>query len=334
MKKIALSLLIASFSMSFASYQVVFPNQQINFKNIPPETFTPAEPFISDCANVGSQYGCSNYTPDAADFDLGVVFIQTTNNCKMDQERTIQQRQISSVTHALSNVGVATVERQVLNNQSNSRNATGTRPETFTPTTPLISEWADVKSIYGCSNYTPDASGYAYGVVFTQTANNCKIDQERSVQNRQISSITSAISNVGEPVIEQQTLSDQKNNKEATGTRYNYTMRVGSYNYGSTYYYGYFSDHYMSQFGAGIVTNSYPSISSSTFRGSTIDHLVEQGGYITMRVLPDITGAMPVITINGKPCTLVGPNVYTAYDGLCNFNLGNYVGQTIYIDLR
>lgn len=243
MKKIALTLLIASFSTSFATYQVVYPNQIVNFK--------------SDIVK-----------------------------------------------------------------------------ETFTPTDPTISEWANVGTVHDCSNYTPEASGYAYGVVFTQTTNNCKIDQERTIQQRQISSINGAISNVGSPTIEKQTLDNQPNSIEATGTRYNYTMKVGSYNYGETYYYGYFSDHYMSQFGAGIVTNSYPSISSSTFRGSTIDHLVEQGGYITMRVLPDITGAMPVITINGKPCTLVGPNVYTAYDGLCNFNLGHYVGKTLYIDLK
>lgn len=107
MKKIVLIFLAASFSMSFASYQVVFPNQQVNFKNISPETFTPTDPLVSDWANIGSLYECSNYTPDASDFDTGVVFTQTTDNCKIDQERTIQQRQISSVTHAVSNVGDA-----------------------------------------------------------------------------------------------------------------------------------------------------------------------------------------------------------------------------------
>lgn len=242
-ENIALTLLIASFSTSFATYQVVYPNQIVSFK--------------SDIVK-----------------------------------------------------------------------------ETFTPTDSLISGWSDVGSPYDCSNYTPDASGYAYGVVFTQTTNDCKIDQERTIQQRQISSITQVVSNVGSPTVEKQTLNNQSNSLETTGTRYNYTMLVGNYNYGATYYSGYFSDHYMSQFGAGFVTSLSGSMSSSTFRGSSIDHLVEQGEYITMRVLPDISGAMPVLTINGKPCTLVGPNVYTAYDGLCKFNLGNFVGQTIYIDLR
>lgn len=243
MKKIALTLLIASFSTSFATYQVVYPNQIVNFK--------------SDIVK-----------------------------------------------------------------------------ETFTPTDPFISDWSDVGAPYDCNNYTPDPAGYAYGVKFNQTTNNCKMDQERTIQNRQISSITNEISNVGSPSVEKQTLENQSNTIEATGTRYNYTMFVGNYNYGSTYYSGYFSDHYMSQFGEGFVTSISGSMSSSTFRGSSIDHLVEQGDYITMRVLPDISGAMPVLTINGTPCTLVGPNVYTAYDGLCKFNLGNFVGQSIYIDLR
>ena len=243
MKKISLTLLLASFSTSFASYQVVYPNQIVNFK--------------SDIVN-----------------------------------------------------------------------------ENFIPTDPLISEWITSSTPYDCSNYTPNAYEYAYGVIFTQSSNNCKIDQERTIQNRQISSITNIISNIGSPIIEKQTLNGQNNSKDTTGTRYNYTMTVGNYNNGTTYYYGYFSDHYMNQFGEGFITTATGSLSSSTFKGSTIDHLVEQAGGITMRVIPDITGSMPVITINGKPCTLVGPNIYTAYDALCNFNLGNFVGQTIYIDLR
>lgn len=243
MKKIALAFLITSFSTSFATYQVVYPNQTVNFKS---------------------------------DIVKG----------------------------------------------------------TFTPTDPLISEWADVGFPYGCSNYLPDASGYAYGVVFTQTSNDCQIDQERTIQQRQISSITNAISNVGVPVVEQRALDDQTNNLEATGTRYNYTMKVGHYKNGPYDYYGYFSDSYMSTHGAGFTTVVAPILNSKTFRGSSIDHLMESNGGITMRVLPDISGAMPVITVNGKPCTLFGPSIYTAYDGTCNFNLGDFVGQTIYIDLR
>ena len=242
MKKIVLSLLIASFSMSFASYQVMYPNQLVNFKNIPSETFTPTEP--------------------------------------------------------------------------------------------LISEWISIGVAYDCNNYTPDPSTYAYGVKFTQSAENCKIDQERSIQNRHISSITNKISNDGVPTIEKQTLSGQSGTFEGTGTRYNYTLNVGHYINGPYHYYGYFSASYMATHGAGFTTALSGDINSKTFRGSSIDHLMESDGNVTMRVLPDITGSMPILTINGKPCTLTGPSIYTAYDGTCNFNLGNYVGQTLYIDLR
>lgn len=206
--------------------------------------------------------------------------------------------------------------------------------EIFIPTDPSISDWSDVGTPYECSNYTPNSSDFSYGVVFTQTSKNCKIDQERTIQNRQISSATQVVSNVGEPVVEHQILNNQTHNLETTGTRHNYTMKVGNYNYGPTYYAGYFSDSYMSQFGTEFDTSISGTMSSSTFRGSTIDYLIEQGEFITMRVIPDISGAMPVITINGKSCTLNGPNVYTAYEGLCKFNLGNLMGQSIYIDLQ
>lgn len=74
MKKIALSLLIASFSMSFASYQVMYPNQLVNFKNIPSETFTPTEPLISEWISIGVSYDCNNYTPDPSTYSYGVKF--------------------------------------------------------------------------------------------------------------------------------------------------------------------------------------------------------------------------------------------------------------------
>lgn len=243
MKKLFLSILITSFSISLASYEVVYPNQTVIFKAPPPV-------------------------------------------------------------------------------------------ETFTPTDPLISEWSNVGEVYDCSNYTPEPSGYSYGVVFTQTSDNCKQNQERTIQQRQISSITNVASNVGTPTVENQTLDNQTNNKEATGVRYTHTMIVGNYNYGSTYYYGHFSDNYKSQYFDGFVTSTNSTLSPSSFRGSSIDHLMENNGNISMRVVPDITGSLPVITINGKSCTLSGPSVYTSYDGMCNFNLNNFVGQTIYIDLQ
>jgi hypothetical protein len=206
--------------------------------------------------------------------------------------------------------------------------------EIFTPTDPAIGEWTNASSLYDCKDYMPNPSEYSYGVNFTQTSNNCKRDQERTIQNRQVSSITNQVSNVGVASIEKKTLVNQTDNKEATGIRYTHTMTVGSFNYGSTYYYGYFSDSYKSQYFNGFVTSTDGTLSPSTFRGVSIDHLIESDINISMRVIPDITGKPPVMTVNGKSCTLVGPNVFTAYDGSCNFNLKNFVGQTIYIDLQ
>lgn len=77
------------------------------------------------------------------------------------------------------------------------------------------------------------------------------------------------------------------------------------------------------------------SMSSYSFRGSSIDHLVEQNGNITLRLLPSVTGNSPSLTINGVTCRLNGPTVYSSYDGYnCNMRLINNVGKNLYIDLR
>lgn len=243
MKKIALTLLIASFSTSFATYQVVYPNQIVNFK--------------SDIVK-----------------------------------------------------------------------------ETFTPTDPLISDWSDVGAPYDCSNYGPDPSGYSYGVKFTQISNNCKINQERTIQNRQISSISQAVSTVGEPIVEQQVVENQTSSRDGTGTRYNYIINIGSYTAWGTQSFGYFSPSYLSMYGANVNVWSNGYMDTTSFRGSTIDHLVEQNGNITLRLVPAISGALPVISINGKTCTLVGPSAYSSYDANCPVNLINNIGQNLYIDLR
>lgn len=263
MKKTILSLLLCSFSMSFATYQVVFPNQTVNFKyNTNPDTpTTPEEPTVPE-------------TPE--------------------------------------------------------------EPEKFTPTDPLISEWYDVGNPYNCNNYAPNVGDYSYGVKFTQTATDCSLNQERTIQNRQISSRTNEISNVGEPTTEQQTLTDQSNSRESTGTRYNYILYVGSYTAWGTPSYGYFSDSYLNTYQGNVTTAVSGSMSSYTYKGSTIDHLVEQNGNITLRLLPSLSGQpSPVLTVNGATCTLEGPTVYSSYDAYnCKMRIINDVGKNLYIDLR
>ena len=67
-------------------------------------------------------------------------------------------------------------------------------------------DWANIRSEYACSDWSPEPSTQAIGVAFLQ-AQSCSQDQERSVQQRQQNVKTDAIRNVGDAHTENRTLS-------------------------------------------------------------------------------------------------------------------------------
>jgi len=77
------------------------------------------------------------------------------------------------------------------------------------------SDWANLRSEYGCSAWTPDPSTQAVGVAFLQT-HSCSQDQERTVQQRQQNIKTDAIRNVGTVQTESRTLSPS-HSRQAVG---------------------------------------------------------------------------------------------------------------------
>lgn len=70
-------------------------------------------PLVSEWKNKGSEYDCSQWAPSPETVTLGQTFNQS-QNCKQDQERTVQQRQQNDTTLAIRDVGAPAVERQVL----------------------------------------------------------------------------------------------------------------------------------------------------------------------------------------------------------------------------
>ena len=90
---------------------------------------------------------------------------------------------------------------------------------------PIITEWTNIGETYDCINWNPDAATVPLGTFFEQTATDCKQDQTRTLQNREQEVTSLQIRNIGTPVIENQTLSDQTKTREIEGTmpvEYNY----------------------------------------------------------------------------------------------------------------
>jgi hypothetical protein len=79
----------------------------------PKETYNDIDPLVSEWVNSGIEYGCSQKAPLESDIYAGFTFTQTKLNCKQPQERTIQEREQSSLGE-IRNKGDATVETREL----------------------------------------------------------------------------------------------------------------------------------------------------------------------------------------------------------------------------
>lgn len=89
--------------------------------------------------------------------------------------------------------------------------------ENWQPAEPLYSEWVDFGNVYGCSNWTPDASTMLKDETFNQTAKDCLQYQTRTRQNREQETTTLAYRNVGERVTMGQNVT-ASSSRTATGT--------------------------------------------------------------------------------------------------------------------
>ena len=221
---IYLGIIILSFSVNadyIIKYQapepsaIKFVDQQGNEVD---RNWTEIESIYSDWVNDGLPYDCMNWSPSADTVNYGDVFTQNSSDCKLDQTRTIQRQESQNSTGEIRNKGSLITERTTLTAKSHSREQTGTM-ETWVPIVASYSDWIDFEELYDCTNWTPDVYDIDAGVEFEQTATDCKQDQTRSRQDREQGNVSFEIRDVGEPIEETQTLTDQENIRDAVGVK-------------------------------------------------------------------------------------------------------------------
>jgi len=195
-------------------------------KGMVPIEWRQAGPLYSDWINVDNVYGCTNWSPDTSTVSIGRAFTQAATDCKQNQTRTVQDRELETYSGALRNVGEPYAETRTIT-ASASRQAVGTL-ETWQATDPTYTAWANAGGVYACTNWSPAPDTVTIGQAFTQTASDCKQDQTRTRQGREQETTTGEIRNVGTPVTETRTIS-ATSTRQATGTKETWTATTPTY---------------------------------------------------------------------------------------------------------
>jgi hypothetical protein len=196
--KTFLTLSVLGISASQAGYVIKIPlSNEIKFN-----AWNGTTSLFGEWSNTGSPYDCLNWNPDVASINIGQVFMQTTNDCKQNQVRTVQERELDKVSGNVRNVGAPYTATQVIQ-ASNTKSAVGTK-ESWASTTSTYTTWNNDGEIINCSNWSPAPSTVTIGTSYTQTATDCQQPQTRSRQDREKESTTQDIRNKGIPVIENQ----------------------------------------------------------------------------------------------------------------------------------
>lgn len=203
--------------------------KHVNFYN-----WKVTDSIFGEWENTGSVYDCSNWSPAVEEITVGQSFTQTSNDCKQNQNRTVQDREIDEVTGSVRNKGNVYTESQFVS-ANNSREAIGTL-ESWISISPTYTEWTNTGAITGCNNWSPETSTVKSGDPFDQTATDCKQEQTRSRQNHEQETTTKAIRDVGSPVAEYKTITVSSTRKaigtmETTECLYSGTSPVTEWRY-------------------------------------------------------------------------------------------------------
>jgi len=195
-------------------------------KGMVPIEWKEASPLYGEWISVGTVYGCTNWSPAPSTVNIGRTYTQSASDCKQDQARTVQDRELETYSGAVRNVGEPYTEARTVTAAS-SRQAVGTL-ETWQATDPTYTAWANAGAVYGCTNWSPAPETVTIGQAFTQTATDCKQDQTRSRQERQRETTTGEIRNVGVPVTETRTIA-ASSTRQAQGTKETWTATTPTY---------------------------------------------------------------------------------------------------------
>lgn len=108
----------------------------------PSENWIVYESLYSDWINNGDTYGCT-WTPDQSTLYLGQSFTQTATDCKQQQTRTVQYREIEENSGAIRNSGVPSNETQIIDVLEDPQEVTGTGTswEVFANSKGLSNSW-------------------------------------------------------------------------------------------------------------------------------------------------------------------------------------------------
>jgi hypothetical protein len=176
----------------------------------------PYSVILGEWTNTTKAYDCSNWSPDPSTVGKGVTFSQSASDCKVDAARTRAESYIDHKTSTKINVAKPN-ETKTLTGQSDSRTATGTL-ENWVATDSVYGAWTNItgKVLYSCSNWSPAGSTKTTTTTFAQTATDCKTDQSRTRQDRELETNTQEVRNKGDVVTEAQTLSSQGANRSYT----------------------------------------------------------------------------------------------------------------------
>jgi hypothetical protein len=69
---------------------------------------------------------------------------------------------------------------------------------------PVLGPWVDTGPVYDCSDWTPDPSTITVNMNFTQTATDCKQNQEQTAQDREIDTVSGTVRDSGDPYVNTQ----------------------------------------------------------------------------------------------------------------------------------
>ena len=190
------------------------------------ESWNNTTPIYTAWIDSGIVSGCSNWSPSPETVGLNVNFTQTATDCQQPQTRTRQDREQEFTTLIYRNIGKPVEEKQSILTSS-TRSAVGEKA-TWVATTPVYTDWLNSGELQSCSNWSPSPSSVAMNVSFTQTATNCTQVQTRDRQNREQETNTLEYRNVGEVVVEQQTISTTTT-RESKGTKENWIAASPTY---------------------------------------------------------------------------------------------------------
>ena len=90
--------------------------------------------------------------------------------------------------------------------------------ESWIPVEDTVSDWLTINSPYDCVTWIPNVSEVSNGVAFTQAANDCKIDQERTITQRMKLKNSEEFKIINK-YIESRTVTGQYNTRTALGTK-------------------------------------------------------------------------------------------------------------------